>query len=95
VGTSRHITGAYSIQDVDWDGAHNQLRGTSETVPGDSYTLWLYVPKGVNISKVRALTKENAKVPVQHELIGNSLRITFAGQPEPVVWEVEFRASAI
>ena len=94
VGTSRHITGAYSIQGMEWDGAQNRLRGTSETVSGDAYTLWVYVPKGVSISQVGARTKGNAEVPVQHELRGNSLRMSFAGQPEPVQWEVEFQASA-
>jgi hypothetical protein len=93
VGTSRHITGAYSIQGMEWDGGQNRLRGTSETVAGDPYTLWVYVPKGVSISQVRARTKGNAEVAVQHELSGNSLKMTFAGQPEPVEWEVEFQAS--
>jgi hypothetical protein len=90
VGTSRHITGAYSIQGMEWDGAQNRLRGTSETVSGDAYTLWVYVPKGVSISQVGARTKGNAEVPVQHELSGNSLRLNFQGQPETVNWEVEF-----
>jgi hypothetical protein len=94
VGTSRHITGAYSIQGMEWDRVQNQLRGTSETVSGDAYTLWVYVPKGVSISQVRTRTKGNVEVPVQHELSGNSLRMTFAGQLEPVQWEVEFQASA-
>jgi hypothetical protein len=94
VGTSRHITGAYSIQGMEWDGAQNRLRGTSETVSGDAYTLWVYVPKGVSISQVGARTKGNAEVPVQHELSGNSLRMTFAGQPEPVQWEVAFHTGA-
>jgi hypothetical protein len=90
VGTSRHITGAYSIQDIRWDRAQNRLRGTSETVSGDAYTLWVYVPKGVSVSQVRARTKGNGDVPVQHEVSGNSLRLTFQGQPESVNWEVEF-----
>ena len=59
VGTSRHITGAYSIQGVEWDEAQNRLRGTSETVAGDPYTLWVYVPKGVSVSQARARTKAN------------------------------------
>jgi hypothetical protein len=92
VGTSRHITGAYSIQGMEWDGAQHRLRGTSETVSGDAYTLWVYVPKGVSISQVRARTKGNAEVPVQHELRGNSLGLSFQGQPEAVDWEVEFTA---
>jgi hypothetical protein len=90
VGTSRHITGAYSIQGMEWDREQNRLRGTSETVSGDAYTLWVYVPKGVSVSQVGARTKGNAEVPVQHELSGNSLRLNFQGQPETVNWEVEF-----
>jgi len=31
---------------------------------------------------------------LQQELRGNSLSLTFAGQPEPVDWEVGFRTSA-
>jgi hypothetical protein len=64
------------------------------TVAGDPYTLWIYVPKGVSISQVGARTKGRSEVPVQHELSGNSLRMTFVDQPEPVQWEVEFQASA-
>ena len=90
VGTSRHITGAYSIQGMEWNAAQNRLRGTSETVSGDAYTLWVYVPKGVSVSQVRARTKGSSEVPVQHELSGNSLRLSFQGQPETVNWEVKF-----
>ena len=94
VGTSRHITGAYSIQGLKWDAAKNQLRGTSETVSGDAYTLWVYVPTGMNFGHVRARTSGGAEIPAQPELSGNSLKVTFAGQPEPVQWEAEFHANA-
>jgi hypothetical protein len=94
VGTSRHITGAYSILDVAWDAARNRLRGSSEAVPGDAYTLWVYVPEGVTVSQVRAATKGNREVPVRHELSGNSLMVSFQGQQEAVDWEVEFAGNA-
>jgi hypothetical protein len=94
VGTSRHITGAYSIQQVQWDPARSSLQGMSETVSGDAYTLWVYVPKGTSVTQVRARTKGGAEIPVQHELSGNSLRMTFAGQAEPVQWEVGFQATS-
>ena len=90
VGTSRHITGAYSIREVAWDGSQNRLRGVSDTVPGDDYTLWVYVPNGVGVSQVRAQTKGNAVVPAHHALNGNSLQVTFLGQQEAVNWEVRF-----
>ncbi len=94
VGTSRHITGAYSIQHVEWDPARSSLQGMSETVSGDDYTLWIYVPKGTSVAQVRARTKGGAAIPVRHELSGNSLRMTFTGQAEPVQWEAGFQASA-
>jgi hypothetical protein len=90
VGTSRHISGAYSIRDLAWEDANNRLRGSSETVRGDDYTLWFYVPNGVTVSQVRAGTKGNAAVPVHHELSGNSLKVTFPGLQEMVEWEVAF-----
>jgi hypothetical protein len=94
VGNSRHITGAYSIQGMEWDRAKNRLWGTSETVSGETYTLWVYVPRGVSVSQVRARSKGNVEVQVQRELSGNSPRMSFMGQPESVQWEVEFQANA-
>jgi hypothetical protein len=90
VGTSRHITGAYSIKELAWDGPANSLRGTSQTVPGDDYTLWVYVPNGLAVSSVRANTRRKAVVPVQHDLIKNSLKLMFPGQRDLVRWEVNF-----
>jgi hypothetical protein len=94
VGTSRHITGAYSILDLAWDAAKSRLRGSSQTVPGENYTLWVYVPEGLTISQVRAAAKGGRQVPVRHELTGNSLQVSFEGQQEAVDWEVEFAAHA-
>jgi hypothetical protein len=90
VATSRHISGAYSIKDLAWDGARNRLRGTSETVPGDDYTLWFYVPQGITVAQVRAASGANREIPVRHELTGNSLRVSFPGRQEAADWEVVF-----
>jgi hypothetical protein len=94
VGISRHITGAYSILDLAWDNAKNQLRGSSETVAGEPYTLFVYVPEGMTASQVRAGTKGGREVPVQQKLTENSLAISFQGQQEVVDWQVEFTASS-
>ncbi len=94
VGTSRHITGAYSILDLAWDASKSRLRGSSQTVPGEAYALWIYVPEAVTVSQVRATAKEDREVPVRHELTGNSLTVSFQGQQEAVDWEVEFLANA-
>jgi hypothetical protein len=87
VGTSRHITGAYSIRELAW--ANNTLRGSSESVPGDPYSLWIYVPAGVKPSRVRAVAG-GREIPVRHQLDGRSLTVSFDGQPSPVDWEVAF-----
>jgi hypothetical protein len=90
VGTSRHISGAYSIKSVAWEGAKNRLHGTSETVPGDDYTLWFYVPRGITVAQVHAASGASREIAAHHELTGSSLRVTFAGQPEIVDWEILF-----
>jgi len=94
IGTSRHITGAYSIESLSWDNSANRLRGTSDTVAGDPYTLWFYVPNGAGVSQLRVRAKNGQDVPAEQEQIGNTLKITFQGQGALVDWEVEFRAGA-
>jgi hypothetical protein len=90
IGNSRHITGAYSITDQEWDDAKNVLRGTSETIPGDIYTLWFHVPAGTTISEVKATTKKGNVILVQRELQGTFLKVSFQGQHDPVGWELHF-----
>jgi hypothetical protein len=94
MGTSRHITGAYSILDLGWDASENRLRGSSQTVPGEAYSLWVYVPQGVSVSQVRATTSEGREISVQQELVGNSLKVSMPGQRGTVVWEIEFGAKS-
>jgi hypothetical protein len=90
IGNSRHISGAYSILDLEWDYSKNTLSGTSETIQGDIYSLFIYVPDETNISQVRATSSGNREVKVNHELVGNSLKLSFQGQPETVKWQVGF-----
>ena len=90
VGTSRHITGAYSILDLRWDETKNILLGSSETVPGDTYSLFIYIPGGVSLSQVKATTVGDHEVPMISELTGNLLKISFQGQHESVGWQVQF-----
>ncbi len=94
IGTSRHISGAYSILDLDWNAQARQLRGTSEGVPGKSYSLYFHVPGQTIVSRVRAATKESRVIAVRHGLTGSLLRVSFQGQSEPVNWQVEFGPKA-
>jgi Alpha galactosidase C-terminal beta sandwich domain len=93
IGNSRHITGAYSILDQDWDGSKNTLSGSSETVPDAPYTLWFYLPKGFAVEHLSVVAKGGEGIPEKHSLTGNALMISFQGRQQPVQWEVSFRGS--
>jgi hypothetical protein len=90
VGLSRHISGAYSILNSAWDSRDKVWRGSSQTVPGDTYTLWFRVPEGMTVARARASTKGAQEIAVKHELNGRSLMVSFAGQREPTDWEIAF-----
>jgi hypothetical protein len=94
IGTSRHITGAYSIQELEWDGPKNRLRGSSATVPGEDYALFIHVPQGMTASQVRTTSEGQHAVPETHQQAGNLLRVSFKGLQKPVDWEVDFAANA-
>jgi Melibiase/Alpha galactosidase C-terminal beta sandwich domain len=94
IGTSRHITGAYSILALKWDGSRNILSGSSRTVPGGDYTLWIYVPDGTEPSQISARGKGHRQIPVQHGLDGKTLSLSFSGQKSPVDWEIKFHLHA-
>jgi hypothetical protein len=91
VGNSRHISGAYSILDEEWDGSKDKLSGTSEPIAGDAYALWFYIPKGYKLTRVNLISKgANHQVAEQHSLNGNLLTVSFQGQSEPVAWDIDF-----
>jgi hypothetical protein len=89
VGMSRHISGSFSLKSVVWDETKRTLRGTSETVAKDPYTLWIHLPDGVHATQAKA-TSGGGKVAVTQKVRGNSLMIRFEAQPAPVDWEVAF-----
>jgi hypothetical protein len=91
VGNSRHISGSYSITDQQWDPATKQLSGTSETVADEPYALWFYVPKGFSVDHLSVAGAGNAPIAEKHQLVENALMVSFAGQPQPVRWQVSFR----
>jgi len=90
LGTSRHISGAFSVRELDWDGTKRTLRGTAETVPGASYTLFVRVPEGTPVVRAEASVTSSGDVPVHAEQHGELLSITFDGKPEATRWRIEF-----
>ena len=93
IGNSRHITGAYSILDQQWDDSKNTLSGTSEAIPGEAYTLWFYLPKGFIVEHLSVVAKGSDEIPEQHQLTDNTLMVSFKGQQQPLRWELSFTVS--
>jgi Melibiase/Alpha galactosidase C-terminal beta sandwich domain len=94
IGNSRHISGAYSILEQHWDESKSTLSGTSETVPGDPYTLWFHLPKGVSLASARAEVQDHTIAP-QIAMKDGALTISFAGQGQSVNWTLEFTGVAV
>jgi hypothetical protein len=92
VGTSRHITGAYSITAVAWEPTKKLLHGSSQTVAGEDYSLFLYVPEGFDVSSVRAAANGKRELVVRKSPEGRSLQLTFPGQIQAVDWSITFAA---
>ena len=91
VGMSRHISGSFSLQNVAWDDKKQTLRGTSETVAKDPYTVWIHLPDRVRVAQAKAKAAGH-EVAVTQKVRGNSLMLRFEAQPAPVDWEIAFTA---
>ena len=74
LANSRHITGAVSIKQVDWDSSKSTLSGVSEIVAGVPYSLFIHVPNGMNVSKVNADTEV-----LFHKITDGVLEVKLAG----------------
>ena len=90
LGTSRHITGAFSIQELSWDTAGSILQGLSEVVPGEDYTLFLYLPPGTTSDGKASASAAGNTVPVRQERDGDLLSVSFKSQQSPVAWQIRF-----
>jgi len=90
VGTSRHLTGAYSLSDVSWDEAAESLSGTSQAVPGDPYSLWVHVPPDFVASSVSAQVESGNRFAIDQRRGGELLTLTFTGVEKPVHWTAKF-----
>jgi len=90
LGTSRHITGAFSIREQAWDPAGNMLKGLSEIVPGEDYTLFLHLPSGTTSDSKPSASIGGTAIPVRQERNGNLLSLSFKSQQSPVAWQIRF-----
>lgn len=87
---SRHISGTYSLRELSWDSSQLALTGVSDVVPGDPYSVWLYVPAGYTMDQLH-VTNGNQEIPFIKEWNGPALKLTFAATAGPARWTVEFR----
>jgi len=87
IATSRHLTTAESLESLKWDSGKKTLLGVSKTVPGDSYSLYIYLPENMKVLKVDANAEDVKSEPVAGQL----LKITFSGKNVPVEWSVVFQ----
>jgi hypothetical protein len=90
IGNSRHISGVYSILSLKWDNKAKILSGSSETIKGDPYSLFVYVPDGVNLTNVKASSQNDGEVRVTSVLSDNLLKITLSGSAGAVQWQLQF-----
>ena len=90
LATSRHITSAFSIKQLTWQQSESAMSGISETVPGAKYSIFIYVPDKIFLSKVDS----DAKVLFQ-ELEDNLLEVAFLGQKTPFKWTLYFKDKRI
>ena len=89
LGTSRHISGAFSIDSQAWDETSNRLYGRSTTVDGAPYKLWVRVPSGITARAAKAKNGDS-DIPVSTKQEGELLTLTIPGQSDSVTWEIVF-----
>jgi hypothetical protein len=69
-----------------WNPETESISGISETVPGDTYTLYFYMPEGYAFGTT-SIHAENVKHKIHDSGL---LEVSFKGQEEPVNWEIVF-----
>ena len=70
--------------------AGNMLKGLSEIVPGEEYTLFLHLPPGTTSDSKPSASIAGSAIPVHQERNGNLLSVSFKSQQSPVAWQIRF-----
>ncbi|MBS1803893.1 MAG: alpha-galactosidase [Acidobacteria bacterium] len=90
IGNSRHISGLFSVLSNSWDASNLALAGKAQTVGEDTYTAWIYCPKGFSVSQVQARSASGKETKVQYSSKGELIGLSFSGAGEIVDWSVKF-----
>lgn len=91
IGNSRHISGSYSVLGNAWDSAQMVLSGKSQTVGDNTYTAWVYCPKGFALVNAHGKDEAGKAITVRSATKGELVGLSFEGGGEPVSWSVQFR----
>jgi len=88
--TSRHITCAVSVKEMNWDSDSKTLSGLSEIIVGSPYSVFVHVPLGMSVSEVDS----NSEVMFEKRM-DSVLEIRFSGefddeQENNLEWTVKF-----
>jgi hypothetical protein len=85
LATSRHIScGGVDLQQVEWKA--NSLKGKSQTVPGEDYTLYIYEPEH---SSFKNVITENQVTIQGNEKMGNMRKVVLRSlSGEMMDWEI-------
>ncbi len=90
VATTRHITCAVSVKEMNWDPDSKTLSGLSEIIVGIPYSVFVHVPQGMSVSEVNS----NSEVMFEKKM-NSVLEIRFSGefddeQENNLEWAVKF-----
>jgi len=86
LATERHISGAYSIETLEWDMEKKTLIGSSKTIPGKTYSLFVHVPGEFSFSRI----KSKAEV-VPEKISKNIFKVTLNADDKTTNWSIIFR----
>ena len=90
VATTRHITCAVSVKEMNWDPDTRILSGLSEIIAGSPYSVFIHIPQGMFVSEVDS----NSEVMFEKRM-DSVLEIRFSGefddeQENNLEWTVKF-----
>jgi hypothetical protein len=86
LATDRHISGAYSIETMEWDKAALALKGASKTIPGKTYSIYLHVPGEFSLAKVNSKTEALPEKISEHVF-----RVSMKAEDKITGWSIIFK----
>jgi hypothetical protein len=86
LATDRHISGAYSIETLEWDTKKQTLMGTSKTIPGETYSLFVHVPGIFSLSKIKSKAEA-----VPEKISDNVIKVSMTANEKITNWSIIFK----